>query len=112
MTICQGTSTLVGCGSDSIIAVADIQYGTKLTTTCGLGNASAGCCDYDNADCLTAYSGPLQQEKCSGRHVCNDNFGVGVSSATCGKPNYPLTNHYLTMEYYCLLGKLYASSII
>ena len=111
VTRCQGTSTYAVCGIDSIIAVADIQYGTKLTTTCGLGNTSAGCCDYDSADCMITYSGTYQQAMCSGRSGCT--FGNAVSAAdtsSCGFTNYPVTNHYLTMEYYCLLGNsLYAS---
>ena len=110
VTVCQGANTYVYCGHDSFIAVADIQYGTKLTTTCGLGNSSAGCCVYDVIDCMVAYSSTLQQDQCSGRGVCT--FGDGVSQAdtsSCGVTNYPLINHYLTMEYYCLLGNsLYA----
>ena len=111
VTMCQGTNTYAVCGIDSIIAVADIQYGTKLTTTCGLGNTSAGCCDYDSADCMIAYSGTLPQERCSGRSFCT--FGdlhLAAVMSACGVTNYPLLNHYLTMEYYCLLGNsLYAS---
>ena len=106
MTVCQGASTVVSCGSDSIIAVADIQYGTKLTTTCGLGNTSAGCCVYDSADCRTTYSYTFQYEECTGRYVCL--FGDYVSASypsICGVHNYPVVNHYLTMEYYCFLGK-------
>ena len=113
VTICKGTSTLVTCGSDSIIAVADIQYGTKLTATCGLGDNSIGCCDYNGTDCMISYSGTLQQEPCSGRSVCT--FGGEVSStdtSTCGVANYPVANHYFTMEYYCLLSKLHASLIL
>ena len=115
VTICQDSSTQVACVSDSIIAVADIQYGTKLTPTCGLKNASAGCCVYDDADCFTAYSITLPQEKCSGRSVCKDNFGDGISAgdtSSCGVVNYPTINHYLTMEYYCLLSKLHDSLIL
>ena len=115
MTECQGASTTVACGSDSFIVVAEISYGTKLTTTCGLGNISTGCCDYDGADCMTTYSGTLQQEMCSGRSVCTFGYGVGVAdTSTCGFANYmyPVLNHYLTVLYYCLLGKLYASLTI
>ena len=108
MTVCKGASTTVACGSGSIIAVADIQYGTKLTTTCGLGNTSAGCCDYDSGDCITAYTSSTAQGLCNGRHVCT--FGDDISVHACGVANYPVLNHYLTMQYYCLLGKLYASS--
>ena len=107
VTVCKGASISVACGSDSIIAVADIQYGTKLTTTCGLGNTSAGCCDYDSGDCLTAYTSSTAQGLCNGRELCT--FGHDISG-TCGLANYPVLNHYLTMQYYCLLGKLYASS--
>ena len=106
VTICQGTGTTVSCGSDSIIAVADIQLGTELTTTCGLGNTSIGCCYYDSADCLTAYSGTMPQYQCSGKSICS--FGDSISAADmslCGVANYPVTNDYLTMEYYCLLSK-------
>ena len=113
-TVCKDASTTVSCSTitDSI-AVADIKYGTKLTTTCGLGNTSAGCCEYDGADCMISYSGRLQQDQCSGRSVCT--FGDGVSSGdttACGVDNYPIINHYFTMEYYCLLGKLHASLIL
>ena len=109
VTICQGTGTTVSCGSDSIIAVADIQYGTKLTTTCGLGDTSIGCCYYDSADCFTAYSGTMPQEQCYGRSICS--FGDSISAAdtsSCGVANYPVTNHYLTMEFYCLLSKSFS----
>ena len=106
VTICQGTGTAVSCGSDSIIAVADIQYGTKLTTTCGLGNTSTGCCDYDGLDCLVQYSGTFQQEQCSGRYVCTFGDSIPASdTSSCGVANYPVVNHYLTMDYYCLLSK-------
>ena len=111
VTVCQGASTAVACHSGSIIAVGDIKYGTKPTTTCGLGNSSAGCCVYDVIDCMAAYSGTIQQKICSGRSICS--FGGDFSAAemsACGVTNYPLINHYLTMEYYCLLGNsLYAS---
>ena len=107
MTICQGARASVAvCSSDNIIAVANIQYGTKLTTTCGLADTSARCCDYDGVDCMTAYAGTRLQGQCTGREVCS--FGDGVSAAdtsSCGISNYPFLNHYLTMEYYCLLGK-------
>ena len=111
VTICRGTSTVVSCGSGSIIAIADIQYGTKLTTTCGIMDNSTGCCDYDGTDCMTTYSGKMQQDRCFGKPVCT--FGDAVSAAdtsSCGVANYPPINHYLTMEYYCLSGNsLYAS---
>ena len=108
MTVCQGASTSVTCGDDSIIAVADIQYGTKPTTTCGLGNNSIGCCDYVVGDCMIAYvSETTQQERCSGNTVCSYGNGISaVDTSSCVGANYPISNHYLTMEYYCLLGKL------
>ena len=107
VTVCQGANTFVSCDSDSIIAVADIQFGTKLTTTCGLGSTAVGCCDYDGADCNITYSGTLERDLCNGRQGCF--FGNSVSAVetnTLCDTNYPDINHYLTMEYYCLLGKL------
>ena len=105
ITECQGTSLIGSCPSEHNIAVKGVQYGTKLTSICSLSNSSAGCCDYDAADCLIPYNGTSQQDDCSGRELC---VGVTVAAAdtsSCGA-NYPVLNHYLTMEYYCVAGKL------
>ena len=105
VTVCQGASTAVACHSGSIIAVGDIKYGTKLTTTCEIRNTSAGCCVYDETDCMKTHLGTYQQAMCSGRSVCTFGDGVGATeTSSCGVHNYPVANHYLTMEYYCLLG--------
>ena len=104
-TECQGTSLIGSCPSEHKIAVKGVQYGTKLTSTCGLFNTSAGCCDYDDADCLVTYDGTAQQDACSAKALC---LGISVAAAdtsSCGT-NYPVLNHYLTMEYYCVAGKL------
>ena len=107
VTECPGIGAEVVCGSDSIIVVATIHYGTKFTTTCGLANTTEGCCSYDEADCMTTYSSTSQQEQCNGKSTCT--FGDIVfatdTTSTCGGTDYPTLNHYLTMEYYCLLSK-------
>ena len=85
-----------------------VEYGTKLTTTCGLSDTSAGCCNYDAADCLIDYTGSLQQESCSGKAVCNSvTLSAGDSTSCVG--SYPVANHYVTMEFYCVPGKSYVT---
>ena len=83
-----------------------VQYGTKLTSTCGLSNTSAGCCDYDEADCLISYDGTALQDACSGKDLCVAVTVAAADTSSCGKSSYPILNHYLAMEYYCVAGKL------
>ena len=103
-------STLPGiCSKGAIIAVGSVQYGTKLTKTCGLSDTSDGCCDYDPEDCLIDYTGTIQQYVCSGRDVCGGGTVAKGDSSSCGDL-YPIQNHYLTMEYYCIPGSIRAST--
>ena len=104
-TECQGADLVGNCLSTDRIAVKSVQYGTKLTTTCGLSNTSAGCCNYAATDCLIDYAGTLQQESCSGKAVCNSVTLSAGDSTSCGVTDYPVRNHYLTMEFYCVIGK-------
>ena len=103
LTSCQDTSLLASCSAGSIIAVTGIQYGTKLEATCSLSNTTAGCCDYDAADCLIDYAGTSQQASCSGRTVCLDVSVAAADTSSCGV-DYPILNHYLSMEYQCIPG--------
>ena len=104
-TGCQGTSLIASCPYNYRIAVKGVEYGTKLTSTCSLFDNSIGCCDYDAADCLIAYDGTSQQDACSGRDLCVGVTVVAADTSSCGISNYPVLNHYLTMEYYCVAGK-------
>lgn len=92
------------CPDEKLTAVKDIKYSTKLLATCELSNLS-GCCDYDASDCLTVYKGTDQQRACSGRELCKDVNIAQAERTSCGE-SYQAFNHYLTMEYYCINGKL------
>lgn len=102
VTECEGTILRGSCPANHVIAVKDVQYGT---TTCALSASDPGCCDYDPTHCLTNYTGTTQQAACSGRELCNDATIGEEDTSSCGAP-YPDLNHYLTMEYYCIPGKL------
>ena len=104
-TDCQSSTLLGICSVGEIIAVGSVQYGTKLTETCGLSETSDGCCDYDPNDCLTNYSGTIQQDVCTGRDVCGGGNLTKGDTSSCGDL-YPIQNHYLTMEYYCIPGSI------
>ena len=106
-TECRGTSLIGSCPSNHSLAVKGVQYGTKLTSTCGLSNTSAGCCDYDDADCFITYNGTAQQDACSGRDLCISISVAAADTSSCGNSSYPILNHYLAMEYYCVAGKLF-----
>ena len=111
-TVCQGTDLVGNCLNTDRIAVKSVQYGTKLTTTCSLSNTSAGCCNFDATDCLIDYTGTLQQESCSGKAVCNSVTISAADSTSCGATNYPILNHYLTIEFYCVSGKSHCNFIM
>ena len=104
-TDCQGTTYIISCQANTIIAVKSVEYGTKLTTTCSMSNTSAACCSYDSIDCFLPYTGrTLLQDACSGRVLCTPDLVASADSSSCGS-DYPITNHYWTVEYYCLPGK-------
>ena len=106
---CQSSTILGVCSNGAKIAVDSVQYGTKLTATCGLSDTSDGCCDYDSNDCLTNYSGTIQQDVCTGRDVCGGGNLTKGDTRSCGE-QYPIQNHYHTMEYYCIPGSIRAST--
>ena len=113
-TVCQGAvSGLVGnCLSTDRIAVKSVEYGTKLTTTCGPSDTSAMCCNYNATDCFIDYTGTLQQESCSGRAVCTTGVTVSAEDTSGCGGTYPVVNHYLTMEFYCVSGKPHVHIIV
>lgn len=103
-TVCAGTNLLGSCPVGEVIVVKDVQYGTKLTTTCPLSSTTNGCCDYSATDCFDPpYTGTTQQAACSGRSLCNAVAVGEEDTSSCGA-TYPGLNHYLTMEYYCIPG--------
>ena len=82
-----------------------MNYGTKLTATCGFNDNSAACCTYDGADCfLQTYSGTEQQALCSGRSRCSTVILSQQDTSSCGG-TYPILNHYVTMQYFCIQSK-------
>ena len=106
---CAGTTTQFqpACGNAvEVIAVESIQHGTKLTTTCGLLDTSAYCCQYDSGDCLIPYTDDATSSllvDCLGKQVCSGSNPAAVETPSCGS-DYPGHSHYYTMEYYCLPG--------
>ena len=104
-TECQGTSLKGSCPTNEWIAVKGVEYGTKLTSTCSQSDTSAGCCSYSASDCLIEYDGTGQRDACSGRDLCLSVSVAAADTSSCGSSNYPVLNHYLTMEYYCVPGK-------
>ena len=102
VTACEGEILRGSCPASNVIAVKDIKYGT---TNCALNANDPECCDYESTDCLTDYTGTAQQAVCSGRGVCYDVTIGEADTSSCGS-SYPELNHYLTMEFYCIPGKL------
>lgn len=98
-TVCQGVALIGSCPSGEVIAVKDVQYGTKLT--CPSSDTSPGCCDYAGSDCFLAYSDTAQKAACSGRALCNTVAVGQADTSSCGV-TFPDLNHYLTMTYYCV----------
>lgn len=102
---CAGDVLRASCPSGKVIAVQDVQYGTKLKFTCSLLNTSSGCCDFGVNDCfLPKYNDISQQKACSGKELCNDHSISHVETSSCGD-SYPILNNYLTMAYDCIPGK-------
>ena len=111
-TVCQGTGLVGNCPSTDRIAVKNVEYGTKLTATCGPSDTSAMCCNYNATDCLMDYTGTLQQESCSGRAVCTTGVTLSAGDTSSCGGTYPVVNHYLTMEFYCISGKSRVNIIV
>ena len=108
-TACAGVDLQGSCVGGEVIAVQSVKYGTKLAATCGLSDSSSACCVYDSGDCfLPAYTGTDQQTACSGRSLCSSVSIAQADTSSCGG-TYPILNHYLTIEYYCIPGKFIAS---
>ena len=71
-TACADAVLRMACPSGEVIAVKEVRYGTKLTTTCQQGNTSDACCQYDAGDCFDPpYSNTAEIAACSGYNVCN-----------------------------------------
>ena len=102
VTECEGEILRGSCPANNVIAVKDIKYGT---TNCALTANDPECCDYESTDCLTEYTGTAQQAACSGKGLCNEVTIGEEDTSSCGSP-YPDLKHYLTMEFYCIPGKL------
>ena len=100
-TACAGSSFQPQCVSGEVIAVRNIQYGTKLTGSC----SGYDCCVYDVGDCLLRYDGTDLQQYCSGMRICLSSYHAGVDATSCGSA-YSILSHYMTMEYYCIPGRL------
>lgn len=104
-TVCTGHFLRGSCPAREVIAVKDVQFGTKPASICPLSNNATRCCDYAATDCLDPpYTGTAQQAACSGKSLCND-VGVGEEDTSACGAAYPNLNHYLTMAYYCITGK-------
>ena len=107
-TVCAGLDLQGSCPSGELIAVQSVKYGTKLTASCGLSDNSGPCCVYDGADCFSpTYTDTAQQAACSGRELCSVVSVAKADTTSCGA-TYPVLNHYLTIEYYCIPGKFEA----
>ena len=104
ITECAGVKLTGTCPANKIIAVKNVEYGTKLTATCSFADTSAVCCKYDSTDCFLPYTGTIPQEACTGRELCGPGSVSRTNNNSCSS-DYPVGNHYLTMEYYCLPGK-------
>ena len=110
-TACADAVLRMACPSGEVIAVKEVRYGTKLTTTCQQGNTSDACCQYDAGDCFDPpYNNTAEIAACSGYNVCNkdkaDSNAVRAGqedSSSCGA-DYPGLTHYLVMDYYCIPG--------
>lgn len=101
-TVCAEVDLLGSCVNGEVIVVQSVNYGTKLKATCPLHDNSSACCAYGSGDCFTPdYTGTDQQAACSGRSLCNSVQISKEDTSSCGA-NYPILNHYLTIEYYCI----------
>ena len=104
--ICLGENFHGSCPLGKKVAIQDVHYGTKLSSTCGYAETSAECCKKDPSDCILPYVNHNQHIACSGRQTCEDvTLPVG-NSTTCGTL-YPMVNHYMSADYYCIDSKYY-----
>ena len=98
-TVCANTNFQASCVVGEVIAVQGIQHGAK-------SGCSADCCVYNIGDCLLPYVGTALQELCSGKKLCAPSSPSEEDASTCSGSGYPHLSQYLTMEFYCLNGKL------
>ena len=101
ITECSGISVIGTCPINEIIAVKNVEYGTKPTTICSMSNTSDACCNYDPTDCFINYMGTAVQAACNGKDLCNAVSISATDTSSCGS-YYPVLNHYLILEHYCL----------
>lgn len=100
-TVCAEENLGASCNSGQEIIVQDVQYGTKLSQTCGPSDKPTGCCDYADTDCFLPYDGGIVEATCSGRDVCN-NVNIAQTDKSNCNASYPVLNHYLTMTFSCV----------
>ena len=110
-TKCANTVLQPSCSSGKVFAIKNAEYGTKLITECPQDTFSDACCTYNSQDCFEpAFTETTLFESCMGKNLCNPSQYGQQDTLICS-PNgithliYPITNHYLTMEYHCIPGK-------
>ena len=108
------------CNAGEKMAVVGVYaLAKKFATGCPVAITTANaetdpelCCQYDPTDCSVRYSTSAYRNyynSCNGRASCL--IPVSWVPTSCNQTVYLLRTNYMSMEYYCIAGKIYLNIV-